>query len=261
MDTMNCCSGCAGVDYVYSCLSPVRRASVVPSHAHVFNAQPVAVAVKKEENVTRGNAAAIAAMPKATVAVKKEIKEEVVKARHGAWVGPSDRPALTRADPGKIDATPPSIAYLSFDFATCKVDSSEVNNCSSVRSIEAAPVQAIFQWLKSNRRTDVSLREGLGQNLQQNCGGIKYRSRSVATLCNSIQGLGRGFDVTSDIRLLYYKGAPGSRLVNIDDHQTRNLQISESSLIPNVSVDIECSRGRSFKKEGTPVLSFREVMN
>ncbi|KAH6790660.1 MAC/Perforin domain-containing protein [Perilla frutescens var. frutescens] len=88
--------------------------------------------------------------------------------------------------------------------------------------------------------------------------GIKCR-RSVATLCNSIQGLGRGFDVTSDIRLLYYKGAPGSRLVNIDDHQTRNLQISESSLIPNVSVDIECSRGRSFKKEETPVLSFREM--
>ncbi|KAH6777810.1 MAC/Perforin domain-containing protein [Perilla frutescens var. frutescens] len=78
-------------------------------------------------------------------------------------------------------------------------------------------------------------------------GGIKCRS------------LGRGFDVTSDIKLLYYKGAPGSRLVNIDDHRTRNLQISESSLIPNVSVDIECSKGRSFKKEGTPVLSFREM--
>lgn len=82
----------------------------------------------------------------------------------------------------------------------------------------------------------------------------------IATLCNSIQALGRGFDVTSDIRLLYCKGAPGSRLLHIDDDQTRNLEISESCVIPDVSVDIECSRGQSYNKT-TPVWSFREVMN
>lgn len=80
----------------------------------------------------------------------------------------------------------------------------------------------------------------------------------IATLCNSIQALGRGFDVTSDIRLLYCKGAPGSRLVHIDEDQTRNLEISESYVIPNVSVDIECSKGRS-SNEKTPVWSFHEV--
>lgn len=82
----------------------------------------------------------------------------------------------------------------------------------------------------------------------------------IATLCNSIQALGRGFDVTSDIRLLYCKGAPGSRLLHIDDDQTRNLEISESCVIPDVSVDIECSRGQNSNKK-TPVWSFREVMN
>ncbi|XP_042004673.1 MACPF domain-containing protein CAD1-like [Salvia splendens] len=80
----------------------------------------------------------------------------------------------------------------------------------------------------------------------------------IATLRNSIQALGRGFDVTSDIRLLYCKGAPGSRLVLIDDAQTRNLEISESCVIPDVSVDIECSSGRSDNKK-TPVWSFHEM--
>lgn len=81
----------------------------------------------------------------------------------------------------------------------------------------------------------------------------------IATLCNSIQALGRGFDVASDIRLLYCKGAPGSRLVHIDDEQTRNLEISESCVIPDVPVDIECSRGRIDNRE-TPVWSFHEVL-
>lgn len=81
----------------------------------------------------------------------------------------------------------------------------------------------------------------------------------IATLCNSIQALGRGFDVTSDIRLLYCKGAPGSRLVQIDDEQTRNLKISESCVIPDVPVDIECSKGLIDNRE-TPVWSFHEVM-
>ncbi|KAL7129804.1 hypothetical protein ABFS83_13G092400 [Erythranthe nasuta] len=80
----------------------------------------------------------------------------------------------------------------------------------------------------------------------------------ITTLCNSIQALGRGFDVTSDIRLLYCKGVPGSRLVHIDEHQTRNLEISESYVIPNVSVDIQCSEEYS-SDEKTPVLGFHEM--
>lgn len=81
----------------------------------------------------------------------------------------------------------------------------------------------------------------------------------ATTLRYSIQALGRGFDVTSDIRLLYCKGAPGSRLVHIDeDHHAGDLVVSDGVLVPNVSVDIECSKGnRSIER--IPVCSFHEV--
>ncbi|GER24541.1 MAC/Perforin domain-containing protein [Striga asiatica] len=77
----------------------------------------------------------------------------------------------------------------------------------------------------------------------------------IATLCNSVQALGRGFDVTSDIRLLYCKGATGSRLVRVDEERTRNLEIAESCSIPNVPVDIGCSKGQSFN-ETTPMAKY-----
>ncbi|CAA2933780.1 MACPF domain-containing CAD1 [Olea europaea subsp. europaea] len=80
----------------------------------------------------------------------------------------------------------------------------------------------------------------------------------LTTICNSIQTLGRGFDVTSDIRLLYCKGAPGSRLVQIDEDHTQNLEIAENQVIPNVSIDIDCSKGRS-STETTPILPFHEM--
>ncbi|KAL5774149.1 hypothetical protein ACOSP7_011706 [Xanthoceras sorbifolium] len=81
----------------------------------------------------------------------------------------------------------------------------------------------------------------------------------VTTLCNSIQALGRGFDVTSDIRLLYCKGAPGSRLVHIDEDHARDLLLSDDGVVvPNVSVDIECCK---YKRsiERVPVCSFDEM--
>ncbi|KAK4399287.1 MACPF domain-containing protein CAD1 [Sesamum angolense] len=96
------------------------------------------------------------------------------------------------------------------------------------------------------------------KNLSSTGGLTVPENALITTLCNSIQALGRGFDVTSDIRLLYCKGAPGSRLVHIDEEQTRNLEISESYVIPDVSVDIECSRGQS-SNEKTPVWSFHEM--
>lgn len=80
-----------------------------------------------------------------------------------------------------------------------------------------------------------------------------------ATLCNSIQALGRGFDVTSDIRLLYCKGAPGSRLVHLDEDHTKDLLLSHDLVLPNVSVDIDWSPGKSGL-EKTPVWSFHEVI-
>lgn len=81
----------------------------------------------------------------------------------------------------------------------------------------------------------------------------------VTTLCNSIQALGRGFDVTSDIRLLYCKGTPGSRLVVLDEDHARDLHVSDSVVVPDVSFDIDCSRGKR-SVERVPVCSFHEVI-
>ncbi|GKU94331.1 hypothetical protein SLEP1_g7840 [Rubroshorea leprosula] len=91
-------------------------------------------------------------------------------------------------------------------------------------------------------------------------GGLSCSSSDAltTTLYNSIQALGRGFDVTSDIRLLYCKGAPGSRLVQLDGDHTRKLYVSDGVVLPNVPTDIEGSTGkRSIAR--LPVCSFHEM--
>ncbi|KAF3451356.1 hypothetical protein FNV43_RR07451 [Rhamnella rubrinervis] len=80
----------------------------------------------------------------------------------------------------------------------------------------------------------------------------------TTTLCNSIQALGRGFDVTSDIRLLYCKGTPGSRLVKLDESQSRDLVVPDGVVVPNVPVDIDGSPVKS-STEKVPVCSFHEM--
>ncbi|KMS96635.1 hypothetical protein BVRB_8g200980 [Beta vulgaris subsp. vulgaris] len=80
----------------------------------------------------------------------------------------------------------------------------------------------------------------------------------LTTLSNAIQAVGRGFDVTSDIRLLYCKGAPGSRLIHIDEDHIRDIVISNDVVLPNVSVDIECSHGNK-SWEATSVWNFHQM--
>ncbi|XP_030971355.1 MACPF domain-containing protein CAD1 [Quercus lobata] len=80
----------------------------------------------------------------------------------------------------------------------------------------------------------------------------------ATTLSNSIQALGRGFDVTSDIRLLYCKGAPGSRLVHLDEDSTRDLVVSRGVVVPNVPLEIHCSTGE-IAFESKSVCSFHEM--
>lgn len=83
----------------------------------------------------------------------------------------------------------------------------------------------------------------------------------ITTLKNSIQALGRGFDVTSDIRLLYCKGAPGSHLIQLDHQHTKDLVFSLSNspvTISDVSVDVDFSNGQRIT-EATPVSTFHEV--
>lgn len=79
-----------------------------------------------------------------------------------------------------------------------------------------------------------------------------------ATLVNAIQALGRGFDVNSDTRLLYCKGAPGSRLVQVNEGNTRDIRVSEGVVVQEVPVGIDVLPGKSGR-ETTGVLSFHHV--
>lgn len=80
----------------------------------------------------------------------------------------------------------------------------------------------------------------------------------TTTLRSAIQALGRGFDVTSDVRLLYCKGAPGSRLVPTEEGQNRDLELSDGFLLPNVPADIQCSLGEP-DIDRISVCSFHQV--
>ncbi|KAE8647726.1 MACPF domain-containing protein CAD1 [Cucumis sativus] len=80
----------------------------------------------------------------------------------------------------------------------------------------------------------------------------------TTTLRNSIAALGRGFDVTADIRLLYCKGTPGSRLVQLDDAHNRDLVLSDGVVVPNVPDDVQCSSD-TRATENVPVCSFHKM--
>lgn len=81
---------------------------------------------------------------------------------------------------------------------------------------------------------------------------------ALITALNSIQALGRGFDVTSDIRFLYCKGAAGSRLLVIDEENTKDLALPYGLIVPNVPVDI-VSYPEERKRKQTGVLDFQRM--
>lgn len=81
---------------------------------------------------------------------------------------------------------------------------------------------------------------------------------ALHTAMNSVQALGRGFDVNFDTRLLYCKGVACSRVVQIDEEHTRDLYLYDGMLLPNVSKDINKSLD-SFGRQSSGVCSFHEV--
>ncbi|THU72975.1 hypothetical protein C4D60_Mb04t17890 [Musa balbisiana] len=76
---------------------------------------------------------------------------------------------------------------------------------------------------------------------------------------NSIQALGRGFDANCDTRLLYCKGAAGSRVVELDEEHARELPIGEGLVVPNVSRDVRCSI-ESPGRENFGACGFYEIL-
>ncbi|GAB2272081.1 hypothetical protein Dimus_006900 [Dionaea muscipula] len=79
------------------------------------------------------------------------------------------------------------------------------------------------------------------------------------TALNSVQALGRGFDVNFDTRLLYCKGATGSRIVEIDEDNTWDLELYGSLAVPNVSRDINKAQVQAGR-ETSGVCSFDEMV-
>ncbi|KAK6943374.1 Membrane attack complex component/perforin (MACPF) domain [Dillenia turbinata] len=61
---------------------------------------------------------------------------------------------------------------------------------------------------------------------------------ALSTALNSVQALGRGFDVNFDTRLLYCKGIAGPRVVEVDEEHSRDLWLYDSLVVPRVSWDI-----------------------
>lgn len=81
---------------------------------------------------------------------------------------------------------------------------------------------------------------------------------ALHTAENSVQALGRGFDVNFDTRLLYCKGVSGSRIVEVDSEHSRDLCLYDDIVVPNVSRDIKNSR-ESFGRQSSGVCSFHQV--
>nr|DAD25804.1 TPA_asm: hypothetical protein HUJ06_027272 [Nelumbo nucifera] len=88
---------------------------------------------------------------------------------------------------------------------------------------------------------------------------MEENAAALHTVLNSIQALGRGFDVNFDTRLLYCKGVAGSRIVEVDEDHTRDLLVYEGVVVPNVSRDINSSQ-ETIGRRSTAICSFYEMV-
>ncbi|KAI3819128.1 hypothetical protein L1987_12952 [Smallanthus sonchifolius] len=68
---------------------------------------------------------------------------------------------------------------------------------------------------------------------------MEENAAALHTAVESVQALGKGFDVNFDTRLLYLKGVAGSKVVEVDEEHQRDLWIYDDLVVPNVSRDIE----------------------
>ncbi|KAF4378959.1 hypothetical protein F8388_022046 [Cannabis sativa] len=82
---------------------------------------------------------------------------------------------------------------------------------------------------------------------------------ALHTAVNSVQALGRGFDVNFDTRLLYCKGVSGSRIVEVDVEHTKDLLLYDDVVVPNVSRDIRNSQ-ESYGRQSSGVCNFNEMV-
>lgn len=75
----------------------------------------------------------------------------------------------------------------------------------------------------------------------------------------AIGSIGRGYDISLDIRLKYCKGdSLNSRLIEIDDNDVREVVLPGGVSIPNVSKSIKCDKGERIRFR-SDVLSFQQM--
>jgi len=76
----------------------------------------------------------------------------------------------------------------------------------------------------------------------------------------AIGSIGRGYDISVDLRLKYCKGdSKESRLIEIDEDEGREIILPGGIFIPKVSKSIKCDKGERtrFKSDA---LSFQQVL-
>lgn len=86
----------------------------------------------------------------------------------------------------------------------------------------------------------------------------QQREEPAQALANSaILALGRGFDVTSDIRLGNVRSSV-ARLVYVDEGHVHDLLVPGGLTVSNVSTDIRCDKGESTRYQ-SEILSYQEM--
>ena len=75
----------------------------------------------------------------------------------------------------------------------------------------------------------------------------------------AIGSIGRGYDISADLRLKFCKGdSINSRLIEIDEDDVREVVLPGRVSIPNVSKSIKCDKGERTRFR-SDVLSFQQV--
>lgn len=76
----------------------------------------------------------------------------------------------------------------------------------------------------------------------------------------AIGSIGRGYDISIDLRLKYCKGdSIHSRLIEIDEDDGREIVLPGGFTISNVSKSIKCDKGERTRFR-SDVLSFQQVL-
>lgn len=76
----------------------------------------------------------------------------------------------------------------------------------------------------------------------------------------AIGSIGRGYDISIDLRLKYCKGeSTNSRLIEVDEDEGREIVLPGGITIANVSKSIKCDKGERTRFR-SDVLSFQQVL-